>query len=94
MTWTVLGWEVSLPFLLIADAILTRWSKRLFRGKEKLLAFLSLRPLRFVTLCFGVLFHLGIWISMELGFSAPYMICMYLPLLPWEKLADRRHAKA
>jgi hypothetical protein len=94
MTWTVLSWEVSLPGLLIVDAILTRWSKSLFRGKEKLLAFSSLRPLLFVTLCFGVLFHLGIWISMELGFFAPYMLCMYLPLLPWEKLADRWHAKA
>jgi hypothetical protein len=37
---------------------------------------------------FGALFHIGIWLTMELGFFGPYMLCLYLPLLPWEKLAD------
>src|SRR5439155_10512969 len=29
----------------------------------------------------GVLFHLGIWFSIELGGFAPYMLVLYLPLL-------------
>lgn len=33
----------------------------------------------------GVAFHLGIGVSMELGFFAPYALCMYLPLVPWER---------
>jgi hypothetical protein len=41
---------------------------------------------RRLALCFGVAFHLGIGISMELGFFAPYALCMYLPLVPWERL--------
>jgi Vitamin K-dependent gamma-carboxylase len=47
------------------------------------------RPVRNVALVFGALFHLGIWATMEIGFFPPYMLCLYLPLLPWEKLADR-----
>jgi hypothetical protein len=105
MTWTVLAWEVSLPGLLIGDAMLTWWVKTGFKlpfWKEegtipdwqvKLTNVLSYRPIRTVTLCFGVLFHIGIWITMELGFFPPYMLCLYLPLLPWEKWADRRRTK-
>ncbi len=47
------------------------------------------RPVRNVALVFGALFHVGIWATMELGFFPPYMLCLYLPLLPWEKWADR-----
>lgn len=38
---------------------------------------------RIPALIFGVLFHLGIFASMELGFFVPYMLCLYVPLLPW-----------
>jgi hypothetical protein len=33
----------------------------------------------------GVLFHLGIWLTMEIGGFVPYMLTLYLPLLPWER---------
>ena len=36
-------------------------------------------------LIMGVLFHLGIFFSMELGGFAPYMWTLYLPFLPWER---------
>ncbi len=49
----------------------------------------SLRWTRPVALCFGALFHVGIWVTMELGGFAPYMLSMYLPLLPWERWVDR-----
>lgn len=41
----------------------------------------------------GVLFHLSIWISMEIGGFAPYMLCFYLPLVPWEKYLLGKSAK-
>jgi hypothetical protein len=42
-------------------------------------------PRRFA-LIMGVMFHLGIFATMELGGFVPYALCMYLPLAPWEKL--------
>ena len=65
MSWSVLIWEVSFPFL-----VLHRWT-------------------RIVALVFGVGFHLGIFATMELGFFVPYALCLYVPLAPWEWLADR-----
>jgi hypothetical protein len=35
---------------------------------------------------FGVAFHVGIGLSMELGSFVPYALCLYLPLVPWERL--------
>jgi len=26
---------------------------------------------------------------MELGFFAPYALCLYLPLVPWERISHR-----
>lgn len=46
---------------------------------------------RKVALVFGVLLHIGIGLSVEIAMFSPCMICMYLPLLPWERLtADPR----
>ncbi len=47
------------------------------------------RPTRVAALVLGVLFHVGIGLSLELGGFAFYMLCLYLPLLPWERLSDR-----
>jgi uncharacterized membrane protein YphA (DoxX/SURF4 family) len=43
---------------------------------------------RKAALWFGVAFHLGIGISMELGFFVPYALCFYLPLVPWERFGQ------
>lgn len=40
---------------------------------------------RIPALVAGVLFHVGIWATLELGFFCGYMLCMYLPLVPWER---------
>jgi hypothetical protein len=40
-------------------------------------------------LWFGVLFHLGIYLTMELGNFVPYALTLYLPLVPWESLGKR-----
>jgi hypothetical protein len=50
-----------------------------------------------IALLFGVGFHIGIGVSMELGPFVPYMLCIYLPLLPAERLTDwlgRRRPKS
>ncbi len=43
---------------------------------------------RIAAFVMGVVFHLGIFATMELGGFVPYALCMYLPLLPWEKLCQ------
>lgn len=48
-----------------------------------------LRPTRVPALALGVCFHLGTGISLMLGPFPFYMMCLYLPLIPWEKLSDR-----
>jgi hypothetical protein len=47
---------------------------------------------RVVALLMGVGFHLGTGITMQLGAFPLYMMCLYLPLVPWERtpLADFR----
>ncbi len=61
--------------------------------KMDLQTFLSWHPLAVVAWSFGALFHIGIWITLELGFFPPYMLCLYLPLLPWERWTERWHTK-
>jgi hypothetical protein len=41
------------------------------------------RRTRTLALLFGVVFHLGIFATMELGGFVPYILCLYVPLLPW-----------
>jgi hypothetical protein len=43
------------------------------------------RRTRLAALVFGVAFHVGILATMELGPFVPYMLCLYLPLVPWER---------
>ena len=49
---------------------------------------------RIVALLFGVGFHLGILATMELGYFVPYALCLYVPLVPWEWVADRWRFRA
>ena len=34
----------------------------------------------------GQLGERGVFAALELGGFAPYMLCLYLPLVPWERL--------
>jgi len=43
------------------------------------------------TLWLGVLFHVSTWLLFRIGPFALYMLCFYLPLLPWERYLVRRH---
>jgi hypothetical protein len=42
---------------------------------------------RTAALLMGVAFHLGIMLTMELGGFGPYMLTLYLPLVPWERFS-------
>jgi hypothetical protein len=44
-------------------------------------------------LVLGALFHVGIGLFIELGFFCLYMLSLYLPLLPWERLARKAAPK-
>jgi hypothetical protein len=46
-----------------------------------------------VALLFGVAFHLGIFATLELGGFGPYMLVLYLPLLPWDRWLEKRAAR-
>jgi hypothetical protein len=87
-------------YYVLGDWSIARWSYAEFRapswvtrpltwlvlGWELSFPLLVLwRPIRRVALAVGVAFHVGIFLSLELGGFAPYMLCLYLPLLPWER---------
>lgn len=92
-------------YYVLGDLTLTRWSFAEFPmpywltkimtwfvlGWEIGFPVLVILPwTRTVALLFGVAFHIGIGLSMELGGFVFYMLCLYLPLLPWERLAYRK----
>lgn len=89
LTHMVLYWELFFPALVIipwqgiAELMeRSRWSwvrsgSALFRWNLTII------------LLFGVSFHIGIGASMELGGFAFYMLCCYLPLVPWEGIAKK-----
>jgi hypothetical protein len=81
--WSYASWPM--PFLV------TRLLSWLVLSWEVFFPVLVLqRRVRIVALCFGLAFHLGIWACLEIGSFAPYMLCLYLPLVPWEKMKGMR----
>jgi hypothetical protein len=83
LSLTVMWWE-----LLFAPVMCVPWRRlgeRAQKSRWRAIRLLSplLRHSRTTFLLFGVGFHVGIWVSMEIGFFAPYMLCLYLPLVPW-----------
>jgi hypothetical protein len=42
---------------------------------------------RTAALWLGVLFHVGTGLQLELGMFWLYALCLYLPLVPWERWA-------
>jgi hypothetical protein len=87
--WTRFSYE-QLPLLPGAVAIMT-WSTLVWE-----LAFpaLMLVPkLRAPTLWIGVLFHLGTAVLLTLGPFPLYMLCLYLPFVPWETIVPWQGAR-
>jgi hypothetical protein len=44
---------------------------------------------RTAALVVGAAFHIGLAVFMELIMFPAYMLCLYLPLVPWERVPDR-----
>jgi hypothetical protein len=92
-------------YYVLADLTLARWSYArwpLPYAVTRVLTWLVLgwevsfpllmawRPLRLAALGMGVAFHVGIGLSLELGGFPLYMLCLYLPLVPWERWEPKR----
>jgi hypothetical protein len=98
-------WSGRALYYVLGDLTLTRWSYAAAPvplGLTRLLTWTVLawevsfplllcwRPARLVALGFGVLFHLTLAVSVELGCFSLYMLCLYLPLVPWERITAVR----
>jgi hypothetical protein len=73
----------------LAPLWLTRLATWLVLAWEVCFPLLVLSPrTRRLALLMGVLFHTCLGLFLELGFFPLYILCWYLPLLPWENFAD------
>jgi len=84
LAWTRFSYaQLPLPFPVIQ---LLTWSTLVWELGFPLLVMIPLtrRP----ALWMGIGFHLGTAFSLQLCAFPMYMICMYLPLVPWEKYVD------
>jgi hypothetical protein len=94
-------WSGRALYYVLGDLTLTRWSYAalpvpfwltrlltwtVLAWEVSFPLLLCWRPARLAALGFGVLFHLSLAVSVELGCFSLYMLCLYLPLLPWERL--------
>jgi hypothetical protein len=80
--WSYGQWPIWPALLRVASWVVMSW-------EVSFPLLICWRPTRLLALWLGVAFHLGIGISMELGGFALYMLCFYLPLVPWEKWCRR-----
>jgi hypothetical protein len=88
---SVMIWEVTFPFWMLLPWWFAGFCKGLrLWSRPTIITLRVMRMMRTIVLIFGVAFHLGIFLSMELGGFAPYMMILYLPLLPWSRWLSRR----
>ena len=82
--WMRLSYE-QLPLNYFGTQVMT-WTALVWELTFPLVIMMPwLRP---SALWLGVLFHVGTAVLLQLGPFPFYMMCLYLPLLPWEKYAD------
>ncbi|MBX9790261.1 MAG: HTTM domain-containing protein [Pirellulales bacterium] len=85
LAWT--RWSFAdLPVPTLVLAILT-WLALIWETGFPL--WIAWRPTRRAAWLAGVAFHLGTGIALKLGMFPVYVLCCYLPLLPWEQLSNR-----
>jgi hypothetical protein len=84
LAWTRFSYsQLGLPELLLR---LLTWTTLLWEVSFPLLV-LSPRTRAFA-LCLGVFFHVGTGVLLRLTMFPLYMLCLYLPLVPWERGVD------
>lgn len=81
--WTRFAYA-QLPLPEIAIPLMTYTTLIWELGFPLLMLFPQLRA---PTLWLGVAFHLGTAVLLQLGMFPAYMLCLYLPLVPWERFA-------
>lgn len=94
------GWrDGSALYYVLTDVGWSRWPVQLGPTALKALAWVVMAwevgfPLwvlipgtRAAALWLGVLFHVGTGLHMELGMFGLYALCLYLPLVPWDRWA-------
>jgi uncharacterized membrane protein YphA (DoxX/SURF4 family) len=52
------------------------------------------RRTRWLTLALGVFFHVGTGVALKLALFPLYMLCLYLPLLPWDRWCAAKRGTA
>jgi hypothetical protein len=80
--------QIDLPLWLIK---FLSWSVLLWEVGFPL--WVALPWTRTAALLMGAAFHLGIMLTMELGGFGPYMLTLYLPLVPWERIRKGQRNK-
>lgn len=85
LAWTRFSYA-QLPLPSAAIQFLT-WSTLVWELTFPLLVMIP--RIRTVALWIGIGFHVGTAFSLQLCAFPLYMICMYLPLVPWERYVDR-----
>src|SRR5207237_2516157 len=84
LAWTRFSYaQLPLPYPLIQ---LLSWSTLAWELSFPLL--IMIPRIRTPALWMGIGFHLGTAVCLQLCAFPMYMICMYLPLVPWEKYVD------
>jgi hypothetical protein len=83
LAWTRFSYA-QLPMTDWAVSLMT-WTTLVFELGFPL--FFMARATRLPTLAIGAVFHLGTALLLQLGPFPFYMICLYLPFIPWEQAA-------
>ncbi len=90
-----LGWtRISYAMLPLPLALLQlqTWTVLLWEACFPLLIILP--RIRTPVLLLGILFHIGTGVLLQIGAFPLYMICLYLPLAPWERWFPTASEKA
>lgn len=85
LTWSTWAYA-QMPLPGLATKLLT-WIVPAWEVGFPLLVLM--RRTRSLTLALGVLFHLALFATMRLGVFPLYMLCLYLPFVPWERCVRR-----
>jgi hypothetical protein len=86
VAWTRFAYpQMALPYLLLQ---LLTWTTLVWELGFPLLVLLP--STRKLALWMGVGFHLGTGLLLQLGPFPLYMMCFYLPLVPWERSTQRQ----
>lgn len=78
--WSFAGWPIPDGSLNLMTWVVLAW-------EIGFPLFMVMPALRKPALVMGVLFHVGTGLTMKLGPFPLYMLCLYLPLVPWENWA-------